>query len=912
MNKQHLIFYCLLLSLILFLTPGRGFSEKEGNPPPWTNNKSTLQKLRSSPDLAFQEAHQLYLAGRALKDTSDMHDALIMMGLVYLEQNNPDRAAHYFNHALELTIKNRTYFCQKMKSRYYLGQVEYKKNNYQEALKWWEPGVKLPEMSQCTELHNRFLVAVAGYQLIVGDFMDVKNLLCQGLKIEKPHFDAELAIRTRTLLGQAYHWLGVYDSAKYYYHDAINLCIQSDTQYMLPEPMVFLGRTHSYLGEFDDATDYMLKAMEFARQYQEQNAMALALTHLGILEYIFDNHMRGLDYCLSAMEIFKKTGYLPGQALVHEHLAINYIGQKDFKSAETEALKSMKIREQIGSLFGMSESCENLAIIYRNLGRYDEALDMNFRSLKIRREIGHRQGESSSLYNIGLTYFSAGDIEKALDYYYQSLALAKELRSERGRVAILKAISTAYETMGDTEKALEVFKKHSTLRDSVLSQARIRRIEDLKKQSEIQRREKLISDQSRKINIQQISLAGFTVFFIIVVILAWRLGIATRKIRQSYEELRWRDSVIHTYSNAVIREKEEAENKLRELEETQFNLKRLDEQLTWLYNSNLAGIAVVSPNKKWIRVNRVLAEMLGYNPSELMDFDWKKICHPQDLKAEQELFQHVLHGASQEYNLEMRFFRKNGSVLKTVVIFRGFRDEKDNFDFGVSLFTDVGYRKFFENKLLVHQNYLKRFLFLMSEEIEKLASGLRNLSMIHDSEIVYKEWKTIIEDITSSLEMIDKVRTFQDTLTPEPGERFVNLRELARSAALNYPETTIELNGEGIAFADQSVKYIFDHLIKNAIVHGNANTIRVQIRKSKEYVQVIFEDNGTGIKDEDRFQALDAYLHPDVSKYRGIGLYWIRQYVELYGGGIKIQKGKERGTEIILLFLSKDSIKVPL
>jgi sensor histidine kinase regulating citrate/malate metabolism len=66
------------------------------------------------------------------------------------------------------------------------------------------------------------------------------------------------------------------------------------------------------------------------------------------------------------------------------------------------------------------------------------------------------------------------------------------------------------------------------------------------------------------------------------------------------------------------------------------------------------------------------------------------------------------------------------------------------------------------------------------------------------------------------------------------------------------------------------------------------------------------------MKEEERFQILDAYLHPNVSKFRGIGLYWVRQYVELYGGGMKIQKRKDKGTDIILLFLSKDSIKVPL
>jgi PAS domain S-box-containing protein len=910
MTKHKFFLYALAL-LLPFLLAQEGFLYAQENPQK-PESKTNLKNLRKFPEMAFQEAHQLFLAGRALKDTSDMHMALIIMGRIYLEQNNPDRAVHYFDHALELTENSPSYYCNYLESRYYLGKAAYKKNQFQDAYAWWDIEIHSEKVKRCSSLHNRFLVALADYHLLVGNFSDVKSHLLQAIKLEKDLADEETVVRTRTLLGQAYHWLGVYDSAKYYFHDAINLCKHYETPNLLPEPMVFLGRTHSYLSEFDNATDYMLKALDYAQQYQRPNAMAMALTHLGILEYIFDSYQRGLDYCFSAMDIFRETGYLPGQALVHEHLAINYIGQKDFKSAEAEVLKSLEIRERIGSRFGMSESYENLAVIYRNLGRFGDALEMNRKSLEIRQEIGHRQGVSSSLFNLGLTCFTAGDIDQALDYFYQSLDLAKELRSERGRVAILKAISAVYEAKGEMDKALDVYKQHSALKDSVLSQARIRRIEDLKKQSEIRRREKLISDQSRQINIQQISLAGITILLFVGIILAWRLGIATRKIRQSYEELKKRDAIIHTYSNAVIREKEDAENKLRELEETQLKLEQIDEQYNWLFNLNLAGIAQISPGRKWIQVNRVLSEMLGYHVSELTGFEWEKICHPQDLAIEKELFQNVLDGAIRDYNLEIRLYRKNGSLLKTVMLFRAFRDEQNHLDFGLAVFSDVGYRKFYENKLLVYQNYLKRFLFLLSEEIERLASGLRNISLIPDSDRVYQEWKTVNQDVLSSLEMIDKVRALQDTLTPENGEWFVNLYELAQTAALDYPETTIEIHGSGIAFADQSAIFIFDHLIRNAIVHGNADKITIQIRRSKEYVQVMISDNGKGMKEEERFQILDAYLHPDVSKFRGIGLYWVRQYVELYGGGMKIQKRKDKGTDIILLFLSKDSIKVPL
>ncbi len=871
--------------------------------------KKGYERIREAPDVFFQEAHQLFIAARTLRDTSEMHDALITMGQVYLEKYEPVRAEHYFRHALEFVKDKPQYVCREMESRYYLGLSKYRQNQFNEALEWWFSGKDIVE---CPRLENQYLLAEAGYELMIGHFTRVRELLLKALNRESLFFDPVTGIKTRTMLGQAYHWMAMYDSAQVYYHDAISLCLEYDLEYLLSEPMVYLGRTHSYLSEFDDATNYMLNALDLAEKYADKDARATAMTHLGILEYIFQNYSQGISYSLTALDLFHETNNLQGIALVHEHLAINYIGRQDMENAEKEVLKSLEIREKMGSLFGMSESYENLAIIYRIRGEYEKALEMNMKSLALRREIGHRQGVSSSLFNIGNTYFSSEKPDSALYYYYQSYDIAKKLRNERGRVAVLKAISESYEKQGDTDKALEVYKRHTALRDSVLSQARVRRIENIKKSSEIKKREQLISDQAQTIDFQQMYLAGFTVLFIIVFILAWRLGLATRRIRRSYKELSQRDSVIHTYSNAVIREKEEAEKQINELEEVLFSLNRTREKVQWLFELNIAGMAVISPDKKWISVNRALADMLGYSRSDLVDFDWESICDPNDLLIERDLFQQILDGAIHEYSMEMKLFRKNRTTLKTSMYFRVFRSMNGDFDYGMCVYQDITYRKFFEHKMLVHQNYLKRFLFLLSTEIEGLINGLRQITSIPNSESAYNEWKNIHKDVMSSLDMIDKIREYQDSFTLEPGERFVNLGEIAQSVSLNYPETSIEISGEGYAFADQSVKYIFDHLIKNAIIHGNAEKIRIQIRKSKEFVQVMIIDNGTGISNEARFQTLDAFLHPDISKFRGIGLYWIRQYMDLFGGGVKIQKGKDGGTEIILLFLSKDSKKVPL
>ena len=65
-----------------------------------------------------------------------------------------------------------------------------------------------------------------------------------------------------------------------------------------------------------------------------------------------------------------------------------------------------------------------------------------------------------------------------------------------------------------------------------------------------------------------------------------------------------------------------------------------------------------------------------------------------------------------------------------------------------------------------------------------------------------------------TLKIIVKIKNFSEIPALESEEQYVNLKEMAQLAAMNYPETNIVIRGDWDAFADQSVKFVFDHLLK--------------------------------------------------------------------------------------------------
>lgn len=75
------------------------------------------------------------------------------------------------------------------------------------------------------------------------------------------------------------------------------------------------------------------------------------------------------------------------------------------------------------------------------------------------------------------------------------------------------------------------------------------------------------------------------------------------------------------------------------------------------------GVALVSPNGKYLRVNRSLCEFTGYTESELLELSFQEITHPEDLPASLELFRKLLAGEIPVLEDSERFVHASGKIV---------------------------------------------------------------------------------------------------------------------------------------------------------------------------------------------------------------------------------------------------------
>jgi PAS domain S-box-containing protein len=90
------------------------------------------------------------------------------------------------------------------------------------------------------------------------------------------------------------------------------------------------------------------------------------------------------------------------------------------------------------------------------------------------------------------------------------------------------------------------------------------------------------------------------------------------------------------------------------------------------------GMALVSPEGNWIKVNNSLCAILGYHRNELMNLTFQDITHPDDLSQDLKHVTRLLNREADTYAMSKRYYHKDGRTVwisLTVAIVRSTDDK---------------------------------------------------------------------------------------------------------------------------------------------------------------------------------------------------------------------------------------------
>ena len=75
------------------------------------------------------------------------------------------------------------------------------------------------------------------------------------------------------------------------------------------------------------------------------------------------------------------------------------------------------------------------------------------------------------------------------------------------------------------------------------------------------------------------------------------------------------------------------------------------------------GMALVGLDGRWLVVNHAVCRLLGYTEHELFSLTFQALTHPDDLQADLASVDRLLRGEIDNYQMEKRYFRKDGRLV---------------------------------------------------------------------------------------------------------------------------------------------------------------------------------------------------------------------------------------------------------
>jgi PAS domain S-box-containing protein len=338
-----------------------------------------------------------------------------------------------------------------------------------------------------------------------------------------------------------------------------------------------------------------------------------------------------------------------------------------------------------------------------------------------------------------------------------------------------------------------------------------------------------------------------------------------------------------------------------------------------------SGIAHVSLDGRFMRVNRQLCEILRYREDELIGRSVKEVSHPEDRDVTDAQRLRVHAGERESVRFEKRYLRKDGSTVWVSLGVALVRGDGGAPLYEIAMFDDITERKQAEAALHEAHEELKRsnseleqFAYVASHDLQEPLRMVSSYTQLlgrrygEKFDADAKEFMGYIVDGAARMkQLIEDLLAYSRVGTKGKDFKPVEL-DRARRRALGNLKAAIDESGAAVTHdplptlpADEvQLAQLFQNLIGNALKFRAeaAPRIRVQVSEMDKFVEFAVRDNGIGIEPQyfERIFMVFQRLH-NKGEYpgTGIGLAICKKVVERHGGQIRVESRPGEGSAFI-------------
>jgi len=339
------------------------------------------------------------------------------------------------------------------------------------------------------------------------------------------------------------------------------------------------------------------------------------------------------------------------------------------------------------------------------------------------------------------------------------------------------------------------------------------------------------------------------------------------------------------------------------------------------------GVALVSPDGRWLKVNRALCALVGYSEAELLTQNFQEITHPADIEADMANARRMLAGDIRFYQMEKRYFHARGHLITVLLDVSLVRDDQNEPLYFVAQIQDITERKRLQAQCLQSQKM---------ETVGKLAGGVAHefnsilCAIIGRADLLRGELPAnsgLSDHATAIIEAADRAAALTRQLLAYGRKQFLrsevlDLNRIVRSMdrmldhlmGVDVDTHIIPTLGLHAVKGDSGqIEQVIVNMAMNArdaMPNGGTLTLetsnvsldqesvgRYPDLKPGDYVMLAITDTGAGMNDEVKARVFEPFFTTkEIGQGVGLGLSTSYGIIKQSGGHISCYSELQRGT----------------
>ncbi len=180
--------------------------------------------------------------------------------------------------------------------------------------------------------------------------------------------------------------------------------------------------------------------------------------------FIRKDPKRTKRYCRQCIEIAEKGGYQKGLGTCLNVYGIVYQFQQELDSAEVLFEKTLEIGYSLNDTLLILKGIANLGLNHRHAGEYDKAIDYYWQAMRISEQRNNIGDQARNFTEIGNIYIRTKDYVRAIEFQRKAKVLFQQVNDKIGVSNVDNSLGVIFENTDNLDSALFYYEKSAAVK----------------------------------------------------------------------------------------------------------------------------------------------------------------------------------------------------------------------------------------------------------------------------------------------------------------------------------------------------------------------------------------------------------------------------------------------------------------